>query len=429
MKLEEAVKYASDLLLSLPRKKKIRVIGHVDADGIASASIVAISLARAGYRFHISIKKTEPDLIKEIEKEENDLIVFVDIGSSYLKEMEKLKSNIIVLDHHLSEEEIPNNVIYVNARMYGIDGSREACGASISYAFALSIDPENKDLCQLAVPGIIGDKQSFEGLNKKVIEDGIGEGFIEEREDYILSGEYVGNFIENSIEPYFACIDSATLFLEEIGIAPQKKFEEMNDNEKKKILSFLTLKLIEQGVDEIEWKRIFYYGEKYGNLFDMASKLNACARFNEAGTGIGLCFRDEKAFERAKLIQESYRDEIRKEMRELEKKEPNERNNFIYFYVDKPSLSGILAGLALKYLPNYRKGKPVFALSTNKYVDISARADEKMVEEGINLGKAIKNVTERIGGIGGGHPIAAGGKIEKEMEKKFLDEIDEELKR
>ncbi|HEC82470.1 MAG TPA: DHH family phosphoesterase [Thermoplasmatales archaeon] len=429
MKLEEAVKYASDLLLSLPRKKKVRIIGHVDADGIASASIVAISLARAGYRFHVSIKKTEANLIKEIEKEENDLIIFADIGSSYLKEMEKLKSNVIVLEHHLHEGEIPNNVIYVNARMHGIDGSREACGASVAYAFAIAIDSENKDLCQLAVPGIIGDKQSFTGWNKKIIEDGIGNGFIEEREEYIMGDKNLRDFLENSIEPYFTGFRSSSLFLDEIGIPPQKKFDEIDETKRKKLLSLLTIKLIEQGVEDIEWKKIFYYGEKYGNLFDLASKLNACARFNESGTGISLCFGDQRAFEKAKFIQEKYRDEIRKEMRELEMKEPNERENFIYFYVDKPSLAGVLAGLALKYLPQFRKGKPVFALSHNDYVDISARADEKMVENGINLGKAIKNVAEKIGGIGGGHPIAAGGKIKKSFEEKFLEEIDKELKK
>ncbi|MCD6573353.1 MAG: DHH family phosphoesterase, partial [Thermoplasmata archaeon] len=198
MKLEEAVKYAVDLLLSLPRKSMIRIIGHVDADGISAASIIAMALERAGYRYHISIKATKPDLIKEIEKEENDLIIFADIGSGYLNEMKRLKSNVIVLDHHLSYDEPPENVMYVNARLYGIDGSKEACGATVSYFFAKAIDDNNIDLSQLAIVGAIGDKQSITGYNKKVMEEGIANGFIETKDEYIFQGATLKDALENS---------------------------------------------------------------------------------------------------------------------------------------------------------------------------------------------------------------------------------------
>jgi len=427
MKLEEAVRYAADLVFSLPKKEKIRIIGHVDADGIASAAIVAIALARAGYRFHISIKKTVPNLIEEIKNEENSLIIFVDIGSSYLKEMEECENNVIVLEHHIGGKEVPSNVMYINARLHGLDGGKEACGASVAYAFARALDENNVDLSQLAIVGVIGDKQHFAGYNKKILEDGIGEGVIEEREEYIFVGKHLKEALENSIEPYFTGFVNSTPFLESLSLKPEMKFEELSEEERKRLLSALTIKLIEQGVDDIQWKKLTYYGKSYGNLYDIASKLNACARLNEAGVGISLCLGDKKAYEKSFLLQEKYRDEIRKEMRELEKREPHEMKNFLYFYVDKPPLAGVLAGLALHYLPMFKKGKPVVALSINDSIDISARADEKMVLEGINLGEAMKNVALKLGGIGGGHPIAAGAKIKKEKEKEFLDELDKEL--
>lgn len=430
MNLEDAAKYATDLLLTLPKKTKVRIIGHVDADGIASASIIAIALMRAGYRFHLSIKKTEPNLIKEIENEENDLIIFVDIGSSYLEEMKKLRTNVIVLEHHISKNEIPSNVMYVNPRLYGLDGSKEACASSVAYAFAISLDEENVDLSQLAIVGIIGDKQDFIGYNKKVVEDGLGEGFIEEREEYIFIGKSLKDALENSIEPYFTGFyKKATLFLDELGIEPQRKFEELEEDKRKKLLSALTIKLIEQGVDKIEWKKRFYYGKYYGNLDDISSKLNACARLNEAGLGVSLCLGDKKAIDKAVIVQEKYRDEIRKELRELEKKEPYERKNFIYFYTDKAPLGGILAGLALEYIPQFKKNKPVLSLAYNEFIDISARANDEMVEKGINLGNALKKAAESVGGVGGGHPVAAGAKIRKEKENEFLDVLDKELEK
>ena len=430
MKLEEAAKYAADLLLTLPKKSTIRVIGHVDADGISAASIVAMALARAEYNFHVSIKRTEPDLIEEMKKEENEMIIFVDIGSGYLEEMEGLGCNVIVLDHHLGGEEIPGNVMYVNARLYGLDGSREACGASVAYAFAMAMDENNVDLSQLAIAGIIGDKQVFEGYNRKVLEDGIGSGFVEEREEYILSGKSLKEKLESSLEPYFTGFRNASPFLEKIGIEEGEKFENLKEEERKKLLSALTLKLLEQGCDDVEWKKIVYYGKRYGDLHDLSSKLNACARLNESGTGVALCMGDVTAWENAEIIQERYRDEIRKEMRELEKVEPEEMERFIYFHVDHAPLSGVLAGLSLKYLPQFMKGKPVIALARkNKFIDISARADEKMVKEGVNLGEAIKKAAELVGGVGGGHPIAAGGKIPADREKEFLQNLDRAMEK
>ena len=425
MSLEEEVKYAADLVHRLKKDEMIRIVGHVDADGVSSASIVAISLARLGYRFHISIKKTRHKLIEDLSKEENALTIFVDIGTGYLNEMKKIKGNVIVLDHHIIENEDFDNIFYINPRKYGIDASREASASGIAYEFAKALDKNNIDLSQLAVVGIIGDKQKFSGFNKKIVEEGIGNGFINEKEQYLLRGECLKEMIDNSIDPYF--IFNSSLFFDSISIKPEEKLSELNEEERKRFFSALTLKLMEQNVDEIEWKKIHYYGRDYGDLHDMASKLDACARMNEAGVGIALCMNDKNAREKARMIQEKYRDEIRKEMKEIEKKEANEMKNFLYLYVNHAPLTGVLAGLALKYLPKFKKGKPVVAIALNDDADISGRCDEKMVENGINLGKAFKIASARVGGVGGGHEIAAGAKVRKASLKEFLEELDEEL--
>ncbi|MEM2934894.1 MAG: DHH family phosphoesterase [Candidatus Thermoplasmatota archaeon] len=425
MNLEEEVKYAGDIVHRLKKDSIIRIIGHVDADGVASASIVAISLARLGYKFHISIKKTSPNLIDEISKGENALTIFVDIGTSYLKEMKKIKGEVIVLDHHIIENEDTGDIVYINPRNYGIDASREASTSGIAYEFAKAIDKNNIDLSQLAVVGMIGDKQKFTGFNKKIVEEGIGNGFINEKEQYILRGECIKEMIENSIDPYF--MFNSSHFFNSISIKPEKKLNDLSEDERRKFFSALTVKLMEQNVDEIEWKKMNYYGKDYGNLHDMASKLDACARLNEAGIGIALCFKDKNAMDKTRMIQEKYRDEIRKELRDIEKKEVNEMKNFLYFYVNHAPLSGVIAGLVLKYFPKFKKGKPVIAIAVNGSADISARGDEKMVENGINLGKAMKTAAEKVGGVGGGHQIAAGAKVRKEKLIEFLEELDREL--
>ncbi len=425
MNLEEKVRYAGDIIHRLKKDSIVRIVGHVDADGISSACIVAISLARLGYKFHISIKKTSPNLIDEVSKGENALTIFTDIGTGYLKEMNKIKGDVIVLDHHLMENEETGNILYINPREDGIDASKEGSASCIAYEFAKAIDRNNVDLSQLAIVGMIGDKQKFTGFNKKIVEEGIGNGFISEKEKYLIKGECIKDMIDNSIDPYF--MFNSIYFLDSISIKPESNLNDLNEEERRKLFSALTIKLMEQNVDEIEWKRIHYYGKDYGDLHDMASKLDACARLNEAGVGIALCLRDKNAYEKARMIQEKYRDEIRKELKEIEKKEFNEMKNFLYIYVNHPPLAGVIAGLSLKYFPKFKKGKPVVAIAMDGGASISARGDEKMVENGINLGKAIRIAAEKAGGIGGGHPIAGGAKIKKEKFEEFLEELDKEL--
>ena len=113
---------------------------------------------------------------------------------------------------------------------------------------------------------MIGDKQHFAGYNKKILEDGIGEGVIEEREEYIFVGKHLKEALENSIEPYFTGFVNSTPFLESLSLKPEMKFEELSEEERKRLLSALTIKLIEQGVDDIQWKKLTYYGKSYGKI-------------------------------------------------------------------------------------------------------------------------------------------------------------------
>ncbi|HDH81867.1 MAG TPA: DHH family phosphoesterase, partial [Thermoplasmatales archaeon] len=108
MEFEQVAGHAAELIHSLPKGERIRIISHCDADGIASAAIMAISLARAGYRFHISIKKTGPGITDGIG--ENELAIFCDIGSTNLEELNNLKCRVILCDHHMIKGELTNGI-------------------------------------------------------------------------------------------------------------------------------------------------------------------------------------------------------------------------------------------------------------------------------------------------------------------------------
>jgi len=433
MEFEHALQRAAEKILSMPKGSRIRIISHCDADGIASAAIAAMALYRNGYEFHISIKKTGQNLLESVE--ENDLFLFCDIGSSHLEEMGRLKKDIILCDHHVMNGDIPKNVINLNVRSYGIDGSKEASASSAVFSLAMEMDKGNADLSQLAICGAIGDKQDkngFHGINKKILDMAIEKGFVNVREEIIFSEKQeIMDILEKSIEPYFTSFSGggAIRFLQNIGITPLKKLKELDEKERKKFFSALTIKLLEQGVEEMEWKKEKIYGNAYGDLYDLTSKLNACARKDEASIGIALCFKDEKARDRAVELQEIYREEIRYELRAIEKEGGKEMSSFTYFHTKKPSLTGTLAGLALSYLPNFPSNKPVIGISiVDGKAEISARATQNLVENGIDLAIALEKASSSVGGEGGGHPIAAGATIPAEKEKEFLEELDKCLR-
>src|SRR3989344_8122427 len=85
----------------------IRIISHLDADGIASASILIKCLLKENKKFSLSIvKQLDEKILKEISRENYKNIFFVDLGSGCLNNIKKYLSDkkIFILDHHILEE-------------------------------------------------------------------------------------------------------------------------------------------------------------------------------------------------------------------------------------------------------------------------------------------------------------------------------------
>jgi len=128
---------------------------------------------------------------------------------------------------------------------------------------------------------------------------------------------------------------------------------------------------------------------------------------------------------KAEELQSRYREKIRHEMRELEKEKVKELECISYFHTKKSPLGGVLAGLAMLYLPNFSKEKAVISISGNdKKVDISGRGTERLVSKGLDLAEGMYVAASAVGGSGGGHPIAAGATIPPGKEKEFLEKLD-----
>ena len=105
-----------------------------------------------------------------------------------------------------------------------------------------------------------------------------------------------------------------------------------------------------------------------------------------------------------------------------------EKKYYRYFYSEDSSRSGVIAGIAVNYL--FDDKKPLVSLVRHKdELHVSSRGNQRLVEEGLNLGLAMRELAMKLDGHGGGHKIAAGATIPLDKEEFFLEELDNILKK
>ena len=145
------IKEALERIEEISRKKPIKIISHFDTDGVTSAAIFSRALARWGKEFSLEIVKGLDEEFIDGLGEENALI-FLDLASNSMEHLKNKKTEIFIFDHHEIVQEIPNNVFMVNSLL---EGDEKLCSAAICYLFAKALSPQNKDLANLAVIGMV----------------------------------------------------------------------------------------------------------------------------------------------------------------------------------------------------------------------------------------------------------------------------------
>ena len=432
-------KKAAEIVLSLPKSTRIRVVSHYDADGISAGGIICNALYREGYDFHATLMRNPFDKgLERLAKEENELIIFSDMGSGQIETMEKLGCKVIIFDHHqYLKSEVGKDVLQINANLCGIDGNYESSGATLSFFFAKTLNTENEDLSSLALAGAIGDKQhigGIRGFNKEILESALEGGFLKEQMGIKLYGDSLFDALYFSIDPYYKGLsgdkDEIERILDKLNINKNTKIEDINNDKLIRLRSFLLFKLIKAGcpkniLDITIRKR--YFSESLGcELERFADLLDACGKNGYRGLGLSICLGDSNAFEEAKTVEKEYKQKILKYLIELEKDETKEAEGMRYFYSESSSLGGVVAGIAMNYILDEKK--PLFSIAKKEdEIHVSCRGNQNLVKKGLDLGGAMKKVTSVLGGHGGGHKIAAGATIALEKEKEFLEKVDKIL--
>ncbi len=435
--LEDICKKASEIILSYSKNSNIRVLSHYDADGISSAAIICKALYNAGYNFHATLMRNPFDKsLKRISEEENDLVIFTDMGSGQIETIEKMKSQSIIIDHHQPIKNKTNdNVLKINCNDFGINGNYEACGATLSFNVAYAIDQQNFNLASLAIIGATGDKQyigGFKGYNKKILNEAIKQGIIIEKTAIKLSNETIFDSLFYSVDPYYSGIsgDKTNIdsFLDNIGIDKKTKTDDLTDENLEKIHSYLMLKLIKKDCEKNILDTIIrprYYSENIVFEFERyADLLDACGKGGSRGIALSLALGDKKIIPDALNVEKGYKQKILNELIKLEKEGFIEKQTFRFFTSEDSSLGGVIAGIATNFILDIKKPLLSIARKDNE-IHISCRGNQYLVSKGLDLGYAMKEASTKLGGHGGGHAIASGATITGEKEQEFLNLVDE----
>ncbi|MFH1133071.1 MAG: DHH family phosphoesterase [Nanoarchaeota archaeon] len=437
---------------------QIRLISHLDCDGMASAAIMIRAFNQAGKGYALSVvQQLNRKITHELSIDRAPTIVFADLGSGQLAAInEELQGKqVIVLDHHEPADVKPApHVLHVNPHDFGIDGSTEISGSGVCYLFAKALSEKNSALAHLAVIGAIGDVQEHNGflsLNGEILQEAIAQKKIVVQRGLRFFGRQtrpVHKLLEYSTNPFIPDVSGsesgAIQFLQQIGIDPRlgkgwKRLAHLNAEEQRRLIEGIVLK--RAGLEHPE--------DVLGNIYllqdededtpfrdgrEFSTLLNACGRLNKASIGISACLGDEKAKQKAVANLTSYRREIVGAMKwfRAHKETRHVIKGDSYLIINaEDNILGTIAGTMASILSNSSEFKPgTLILSMAQLMDNTTKVSLRIAgRNGSDLRQVINQITAAAGGESGGHMNAAGAIIPTDMEAQFLEKAQEILEK
>jgi len=389
MSIEAAAEVLAD---NLSKADFVRVYGHHDADGIASASIICHALSRLGKKYHLTIKSG----ISAGDVSDETPTILCDLGSS----LEDLAEDVMVVDHHLPRF---SGEYHVNPRLHGIDGDNELSSSGAAFIVANCMG-DNRDLCGLALLGIIGDGQAVTGKNEEIINEGIANQFITPGRGIPLPGRDPAEKLYTAIKPYLSGISGDKAKAEEIS-----KLASGERGSPDSMLSSVILDIAEYSGEhamQSVWGNI--YEIERGAIHDahtLAATVEGCGLSGRGGLGAALCMRSVRYREMAEETALSFRLSVISSLKDAKKKD----ENLPLFEIGSPKVSGSVADILSDDLVG---DCPVFTIAKKDDggYSVSARVPPGY---GLNVGEFLEKLASECGGTGGGHVSRGGASFPK----------------
>ena len=166
------IKTGINEIAALSNESKVGLVVDCDVDGFTSATILYNYLHRylplLEFTFYIHEGKAHglEEHWQKISDENFDLVIVPDAGSNDKQYAEQINCPILIIDHHLVEDEnFSSNMIVINNQLSKKYRNKNLSGAGMAYQFCRGMDYyfENnwaKDYIDLAALGICADMMS-----------------------------------------------------------------------------------------------------------------------------------------------------------------------------------------------------------------------------------------------------------------------------
>jgi single-stranded-DNA-specific exonuclease len=449
---KEDIKKSVEEFKKIDKKEIIRVISHIDADGISAASLMVKCLNNEGRKYSLSIiQQVKKETLEQLAREPYNYFIFTDLGSGVLTDLEKIfvGKKVFILDHHEPEKlnVESKNIILVNPHKFGIDGGIEVSGAGVVYLFASCLDKKLEEFAHVAIIGAIGDMQEqkgFKKINGEILQTAVDKGKIKIIKGLRLFGAQtkpLHKILEYSTDPVIPGVtgseSGAIQFLQQIGIDPKngkgwKKIMHLTEEEMKNLVAGVIMtRLEEQNPDDVLGNVYLLREENHESptkdVKEFSTLLNACGRLDKASLGIGACLGDEKIKKKAIYLMTDYKKEIVNSLKWYDK---NKNSEFVtkgsgYIIINaqdkiRPTLIGTLASI----LSKSNNAEEKFIMSLAQIADGTTKVSLRMsgINNGLDLKQIIASITKGMKGCEtGGHANAAGALITTDMEEEFIN--------
>ena len=285
------------------------------------------------------------------------------------------------------------------------------------------------------------------GINRHILEIGSKAGALSFGRDIKLFGRQtrpVFKMLEYSQDPYLPGLsgneDACIAFLKDVGIRlggeRWRRWIDLNQEERSSLVTAIIRKGLRNGLSNVKLERLI--GEVYVLLAEQegtelrdaseySTLLNATARYGHADVGLSVCMGDrDQGFSEAQRLLGQHRQNLVNGLKLVAEKGITPLQSIQYFDAGDAILDtivGIVAGMSFQMAD---RSMPILALARTEQgeVKVSARGTQDLVRSGLDLAEAMSSSARALGGVGGGHNVAAGATIPPDAKQAFLELVD-----
>jgi len=430
----------------------VKVVTHIDADGITAGAVASRALDRLGIDHEVAfLKSLRPEDADRLLDENPETLWFTDLGAGAADRM--LSAEPVISDHHVP---VARGTYHLNCHFMGEDGSRYLSGATTTYLVARALSAANRDMAGVALVGAVGDLQDVDdgrlaGMNRVVLEDARSHGHLTPLVDTRYFGretrplEKLLLFADDPCIPGVSGrVAAVNDFLASVGVAARaadddaRRWVHLAHEERRRVLSAVAKSLLAKGFGARAVRRLVgevyvLPGEAEGSptrdAKEFATLLNGTARYGEADVGLAVAKGDRgEAYEKALVLLRGHRQNLVAGIQHVRDQGLTEMEHLQWFHAGsaiRDTIVGIVAGM-LYNGEGVRRDLPIiaFADADDGKVKVSGRANRPLVAAGVDLSRVMREAAAAVGGAGGGHAPAAGATIPKGREGDFLAAAD-----